>query len=167
MAEKKVAEKIIERVKFDRTDQRILELIQDDATLSLAVIAERVGRSQNACWRRIKQLEAIGVIEKRVTLLRPEAVGLGLTVFVSVRTSEHNPAWLTRFAAGAAQIPEVVEFHRLSGETDYLLKVVVSDIKDYDRIYKKLIAAAPLTDVSSAFSMERIKYTTQMPISVG
>lgn len=153
-----------DKVELDKKNRRILELLQDDASLSLSEIAERVALSQNACWRRIKQLEAANVIERRVALVNPEAIGLSLTVFVSVRTAEHNAGWLTRFAAGVAQIPDIVEFYRMSGEVDYLLKIQVKDIQDYDRVYKKLIAVAPLFDVSSTFVMERIKYTTRMPI---
>ena len=135
-----------------------------DARQSVAAVAEQVGLSQNACWRRIKQLEAAGVITDRVALLDPTALGIGVTVFVSVRTSEHSADWLERFARGVVEIPEVVEFYRLSGDVDYLLKILVRDIDDYDRVYKKLIAATPLSDVSSSFAMERIKHTTRVPI---
>jgi Lrp/AsnC family transcriptional regulator len=150
--------------KFDRFDHRILAELQTDASLSNAELAERVGLSANACWRRTKRLEDDGVIYARVALLEPTALDLHVTAFVAVRTNEHNDKWLKTFAAGVAGIPEVVEFYRMSGETDYLLKVVVKDIADYDRVYKKLVAIAPLFDVSSSFAMERIKTTTALPI---
>ena len=117
----------------------------------------------NACWRRIKRLQA-EVIEKQVAILDPVKFGIGLTVFVSVRTNQHNEAWLDQFSTGVSKISEVVEFYRLSGETDYLLKVLTRDIADYDRVYKQIIKAAPLSDVSSSFAMERIKSTTSLPI---
>ena len=150
---------------FDRKDRAILRSLQRDASTSIAAVADEVGLSQNACWRRIKQLEDAGVITKRVALLDPVTLGVGVTVFVSVRTNEHNAEWLERFAAGIVDIPEVVEFYRMSGDVDYLLKLLVSDIADYDRVYKKIIAGTPLADVSSSFAMERIKYTTEVPLT--
>ena len=152
-------------VEIDRKDARLLEILQADATTSLAVMAEQVGLSQNACWRRVKRLEAEGVLQGRVALCDPAALGLGVTVFVSVRTSEHTRAWLDKFASGIRDIPEVVEFYRMSGEMDYLLKVLVRDIDDYDRVYKKSISVVPLFDVSSSFAMERIKHTTALPVA--
>lgn len=118
----------------------------------------------NACWRRIKQLQRQGIVRKQVTLLDPNALGLGLTAFVQVRTSQHTEEWFDQFAGSIRQIEEVVEFHRVSGDYDYLLKVIVSDIADYDRVYKRIIKAAPLQDVTSYFSMEKIKETTEIPI---
>ena len=149
---------------FDTTDRRILRELQADATLPLAELAERIGLSQTPCWKRVKRLTDAGVIEKRVALLDREKLDLGLVVFVAVRTSRHDEDWLAAFARAAAALPEVLEFYRLSGETDYLLKVVVRDIAAYDGFYKRLIAAAPLTDVSSSFAMEQIKYTTALPV---
>lgn len=151
-------------VEFDRKDRQILEALQADASQSVAAIADRIGLSQNACWRRIKQLEAAGVIVGRVALVDPAALGVGVTVFVSVRTNEHSAQWLDRFAESVRDIPEVVEFYRLSGDVDYLLKILVKDIDDYDRVYKKLIAGTSLSDVSSSFAMERIKHTTSVPL---
>jgi len=148
---------------LDATDRRILRELQADATLPLAELAERIGLSQTPCWKRVKRLTDAGVIEKRVALLNRDRLDLGLVVFVAVRTSRHDQDWLDAFARAAA-LPEVVEFYRLSGETDYLLKVVVRDIAAYDAFYKRLIAAAPLTDVSSSFAMEQIKYTTALPV---
>lgn len=149
---------------LDPVDRRILRELQADATISIADLAERAGLSQTPCWKRVKRLEAAGIIERRVALLDRDQLDLGLVVFVAVRAARHDEAWLTAFAAGAASLPEVVEFYRMSGETDYLLKVIVRDIAAYDRFYKRLIATAPLGDVSSSFAMEQIKFTTALPL---
>ena len=149
---------------LDPTDRRILRELQADATLPIAELAERAGLSQTPCWKRVKRLEAEGVIERRVALLDRERLDLGLVVFVAVRAARHDEAWLNDFARGAAALPEVTEFYRMSGETDYLLKVVVRDIAAYDRFYKRLIAVVPLGDVSSSFAMEQIKFTTALPL---
>ncbi len=149
---------------MDAFDRKILACLQADATLSIAEIAERVGLSPTPCWRRIQNLEKAGVIRARVALLDPERLNVGVTVFVRVKTREHNYEWLEVFAAAIAEIPEVVEFYRMSGDIDYLLRVVVSDIAAYDAVYKRLISSASLTDVSSNFAMEQIKYTTALPL---
>lgn len=149
---------------LDRLDVRILELLQDNAALANAEIADRVGLSPNACWRRTRRLEERGIIRCRVALLSQEKLDLNVTVFVGIKTNEHNDKWLKTFAEGVKAIPEVVEFYRMSGETDYMLKIVARDIADYDRVYKKLIAVAPLSDVSSSFAMERIKSSTAIPL---
>lgn len=149
---------------IDRYDRHVLQLLQEDADLTVSDIAERVGLSTNACWRRIKRLEEQNVIRQHVVLLSEKTLGLNLTVFVSIKTNEHNDNWLKRFAAGVKAIPEVVEFYRISGATDYLLKITTRDIQDYDRVYKKLISVAPLHDVSSSFAMERIKSSTALPL---
>ena len=151
-------------MKLDHIDRRILRELQKDSSRSTAEIADRVGLSMNACWRRIKQLQRQGIVRKQVTLLDPNALGLGLTAFVQVRTSQHTEEWFDQFAGSIRQIEEVVEFHRVSGDYDYLLKVIVSDIADYDRVYKRIIKAAPLQDVTSYFSMEKIKETTEIPV---
>ena len=151
-------------MKLDHIDRQILRELQKDSSRSTAEIADRVGLSMNACWRRIKQLQRQGIVRKQVTLLDPNALGLGLTAFVQVRTSQHTEEWFDQFARSIRQIEEVVEFHRVSGDYDYLLKVIVSDIADYDRVYKRIIKAAPLQDVTSYFSMEKIKETTEIPI---
>lgn len=151
--------------KFDQTDRKILAQLQQDCSLPVAEIAARVGLSATPCWRRIQQLEAAGVIRGRVALLEAKAVNVGVTVFVSVRTSLHDLGWLERFAAAVREIPEVVEFYRMSGDVDYLLKIVVPDIAAYDAVYKDLIGRVTLSDVSSAFAMEQIKYTTALPLS--
>jgi Lrp/AsnC family transcriptional regulator len=151
-------------MKLDRIDRQLLSLLQEDASLSNADLADKVNLSPNACWRRVRLMEEAGIIRKRVALLSEDRVGLGVTVFVSIRTSNHTEEWLKKFAQGVRDMPEVIEFFRLSGEIDYLLKVVVRDIQDYDRVYKKLIAIAPLNDVSSSFAMERIKSSTALPL---
>lgn len=130
----------------------------------MAEIAEQVGLSASPCWRRIQKLEAEGVIERRVALLNPEKMNVGVTVFVAIRTSRHDEDWLSDFASKVTRIPEVVELYRMSGEIDYMLRIVVPDIKAYDAVYKRLIAAVPLFDVSSSFAMEAIKYTTALPV---
>ena len=149
---------------MDAADKTILDLLQRDATLALSEIAARVHLSSTACWKRIQKLEAAGVIGKRVALLDAARLNVGVTVFVAIKTNQHNAAWLERFAKVVAAIPEVVEFYRLSGDTDYLMKVLVRDIAAYDAFYKKLIATVPLSDVSSAFAMEQIKSTTALPV---
>ena len=132
--------------------------------MPLAEVAKRVGLSTTPCWRRINRLQDEGIVRSRVALLDRKAVNAGVTVFVAVKTSQHNAVWLERFARGVADIPQVVEFYRMSGDIDYLLRVVVPDIAAYDAIYKKLIKIVDLTDVSSSFAMEQIKYTTALPL---
>ncbi len=149
---------------MDTIDRNILRCLQEDATVPVAEIAERVGLSTTPCWRRIQNLEKAGVIRKRVALLDPEKLNLGVTVFCRLRTSQHNYDWLEGFAKAVAGIDEVVEFYRVSGEIDYLLRIVVPDIAGYDAVYKRLIRAADLADVSSSFAMETIKYTTALPV---
>ena len=149
---------------MDRLDQKILQNLQTDASLPVAEIAERVGLSPTPCWRRIQNLEKAGVIKGRVALLDPEKLNVGVTVFVRLKTSQHNYDWLENFAKAVAEIDEVVEFYRLSGDVDYLLRIVVPDIAGYDAVYKRLIQAADLSDVSSSFAMETIKHTTALPV---
>lgn len=150
--------------KLDAADLRILRRVQADAGISLVELAEAVALSTNACWKRVKRLEAEGIIERRVALLNRRKLGLGVTAFVAVKTDQHDDRWLEEFAAAIQRIPEVVEFYRMSGEVDYLLKVVCSDIEDYDRIYRKMIRGAKLRDISASFAMEQIKYTTEVPL---
>ncbi|WP_395403366.1 Lrp/AsnC family transcriptional regulator [Pseudoduganella sp. UC29_106] len=149
---------------LDRFDYAILGALQVDGTLSVAELAEKVGLSSTPCWKRLKRLEEDGYIDRRVAIINRRKAGLPVTVFVSVRTSQHDEKWLAKFAAGVIALPEVQEFHRMSGDVDYLLKVVTTDIEGYDRFYKKLIKVANLTGVSSAFSMEQIKYSTALPL---
>ena len=149
---------------MDSFDRKILTCLQSDASLSVAEIAEHVGLSATPCWRRIRNLEKAGIIRSRVALLDRHKLGLGTTVFVAVRTSNHTEDWLDAFARAVNDFPEVVELHRMSGDVDYLLKVVVADITAYDDFYKRLIARVPLSDVSSSFAMEEIKSTTALPL---
>ncbi len=149
---------------MDEFDRKILALLQQDTTLPVAEIAEKVGLSTTPCWRRIQKLEAAGVIRARVALLDGAMLNAGVTVFVSVRTSRHDREWLEAFAAVVSAIPEVVEFYRMSGEIDYLLRIVVPDIAAYDGVYKRLIERVALADVSSSFAMEQIKFTTALPL---
>lgn len=146
------------------TDKKILRILQEDASLPVAEIAARVHLSPAPCWRRIQKLKEAGVIRREVALCDPARLNVGVTVFVSIKTSQHNAAWLAHFAKGVAEVPEVVEFYRMSGNIDYLLRVVVPDIEGYDAVYKKLIKIADLSDVSSSFAMEQIKYTTALPL---
>ncbi len=149
---------------MDKTDLKLLALLQEDSTLSIAQLADKVNLSQTPAWKRIQRLEANGVIERRVALLSPEKLGLSLTVFVSIEASDHSPDWLARFAEAVSRCPEVVEVHRMAGDIDYMLRVVAHDIAAYDEFYKRLIAAVPLKNVSSRFSMERVKFTTALPL---
>lgn len=149
---------------FDKQDRQILALLQRDAALSVGDVAEQVGMSKSACWRRIQKLEQSEVIRQRVTLLNPEKVNLPLTVYISIRTNHHNDSWAENFRAVLGDIPEVLEVCRMSGDLDYLIKAVVTDMPDYDRLYKKLIQA-DLSDVSSSFVMETMKQTTELPLT--
>jgi Lrp/AsnC family transcriptional regulator len=149
---------------MDAIDRKILATLQEDASLSVAEIGHRVGLSSTPCWKRIQKLEAEGVILRRVALVNQDRIGLGLTVFVSVETGDHSQEWLSRFADTVRAMPEVMEFHRMAGDVDYMLRVVVADMQSYDAFYKKLIASVPLKNVTSRFAMERIKSTTVLPI---
>jgi len=149
---------------MDETDRRILACLQEDATMPVAEIARRVGLSSTPCWRRIQKLEEAKVVRRRVALLDAKKLNVGVTVFVFVRTSRHSLDWLEKFARAVDEMPEVVEFYRMSGDVDYLLRVVVPDIDAYDRFYKRLISRIELSDVSSSFAMEQIKYTTALPL---
>jgi Lrp/AsnC family transcriptional regulator len=149
---------------MDAIDRKILAVVQEDASLSVADIGQRVGLSSTPCWKRLQRLEAEGVITRRVALIDPEKIGLGTTVFVSVETGDHSEDWLKRFAEVVGAMPEVMEFYRMAGDVDYMLRVVVPDIQGYDGFYKKLIATVPLKNVTSRFAMERIKSTTALPI---
>jgi Lrp/AsnC family transcriptional regulator len=150
---------------LDEMDVKILKLLQQDCTRSVADIGKQVGLSTTPCWRRIQKLEEAGVIQRRVAILDAPRVNAGVTVFVSIKTDQHSLAWLEKFHTAVIDFPEVVEFYRMSGEVDYLLRVVVPDIAAYDRFYKKLIARIEISKVSSAFAMEQIKYTTALPLS--
>ena len=149
---------------LDRIDRRILDCLQRDAGLSTAEIADRVGLSTTPCWRRIQNLEKAGILNGRVALLDRDQLNLGVDVFVSLRISRHGEEWLKTFTEAVDEFPEVVEFYRMSGDVDYLMRVVVADIKAYDAFYKRLIRHTGIADVSSSFAMERIKYTTALPL---
>ena len=149
---------------MDEIDRMLLEILQQDATLSLAQMAERVGLSPTPCWKRIQKLEASGVIKCRVAIVDPVRVGVGLSVLVSVEAGEHTPDWLQRFSAGIQAMPEVMEVYRTAGEVDYVLRVAVADMAQYDAFYKRLIAIAPMKNITSRFAMERIKHTTAYPL---
>jgi Lrp/AsnC family transcriptional regulator len=152
-------------MRLDKIDLQILALLQQDASLPVGEIAEKVRLSVTPCWRRIQRLEAEGIIRKRVALLDAGKLNVGVTVFVAVKTARHNQEWFEKFHAAVMKIPEVVEFYRMSGDMDYLLRVIVPDIAGYDAVYKKLIKTADLFDVSSSFAMEQIKYTTAVPLN--
>ncbi len=149
---------------LDKKDKAILNALQLDATLTVGELAERIGLSKSACWRRIQNLEESGVIAARVTLLNQEALGLNLTVFTAVRTHEHTADWFNQFHTVTTSMPNVMEVHRMSGDVDYLIRAVVPDMKSYDRMYREMITRVNLFDVSSSFSMETIKYTTALPL---
>ena len=149
---------------MDRTDIKILTILQQDASLPVAEIAKRVNLSQTPCWRRIQKLEEAGVIQKRVALLDPRAIGLGLTIFVEVETGDHSKEWLERFAGTVSDLPEVMDVYRMAGDVDYLLRIEVADMAAYDDYYQKLIASIPLKNVTSRFAMERVKFTTAYPL---
>jgi Lrp/AsnC family transcriptional regulator len=149
---------------MDKKDLQILALLQKNAATPLAELAQAVNLSSTPCWRRVQKLYEEGVIQKQVALCSPQKLGVPVTVFVSVRTSQHSDAWMKRFVAATRDIPEIVEIYRMSGDVDYLLKVVVPDIAGYDAVYKRLIKAADLNDVSSSFAMEVLKSTTALPL---
>jgi Lrp/AsnC family transcriptional regulator len=149
---------------IDNFDRRLLALLQENASLSVNELAEQVGLSPSPCWRRIQKLESEGYIRARVALLDPRKMNVGVTVFAAIRTNQHNAEWLEAFSRAVVGIPEIVEVYRMSGQIDYMLRIVVPDIDAYDRVYKRLIAAIELYDVSSTFAMEVLKSTTMLPM---
>ncbi|KZK81832.1 Leucine-responsive regulatory protein [Pseudovibrio sp. W64] len=150
---------------IDRIDRRILSILQEDSTIPVAEIGRRVGLSTTPCWRRIQKMEEDGVITRRVAVLDPKKVNAKVTAFVAITTNEHTDDWLRKFADVIREFPEVVEFYRMAGQVDYLLRVAVPDIDAYDDFYKRLIAKVNIADVSTSFAMEQIKYTTELPLS--
>jgi Lrp/AsnC family transcriptional regulator len=152
---------------MDDIDRRILTVLQEDATLPVSELAKRVGLSTTPCWKRVQKLREDGVITKQVVLCDPAKIDLKLTVFVEIRTNRHNDAWLRKFAKIVREVPEIVDVYRMSGDVDYLLRVVVRDIEGYDAVYRKLIRAVEVFDVSSRFVMEKIKYSTALPLLEG
>jgi Lrp/AsnC family transcriptional regulator len=149
---------------MDKIDRKLLALLQDNADRALNELAEAVNLTPTPCWKRIQKMQRDGVIRKKVVLCDPAKLNLGLTAFVAVRTTQHNEQWLRKFAAAVQSIPEIVEAYRMSGDIDYMLRVVVTDIQGYDTVYRKLIRAVELFDVSSSFAMERLKYSTALPV---
>ena len=149
---------------MDTTDRKLLDILQQNAALSLDELSERVGLSRNACWRRVKRLEDEGIIKARVTLLDAGSINVGLTAFIALRTTEHSAKWLDQFAKAVRGIPEIIGVYRMTGDIDYLLQVVIPDVAAYDRLYKRLISKITLADVSSSFVMEEIKSTTVLPL---
>lgn len=149
---------------IDDNDVKILEILQIDATRSLESIADEIGVSLNTCWRRVQRLEAEGILERRVALVDNEKVGLPLTVFVSIRTDDHSKGWAEQFDKAVKSMPEIVEFYRLAGDVDYILKMMVGSVADYDRVYQRLISKIKISDVSASFAMEKLKFTTELPL---
>ena len=149
---------------MDKLDRRILELLQKDGSLTAQEVAERVGLSKVPCWRRIKKLQEDGVIRQTVALLDAKALNVGTTVFVMMKTSNHSAAWFERFQKAVRDVPEIIEIYRMSGEVDYLMRIVVPDVAGYDVVYKKLIASIELMGVSASFALETIKSTTALPL---
>jgi Lrp/AsnC family transcriptional regulator len=149
---------------LDDYDKRLLKAIQSDSDRTVQELADLIGLSATPTARRLKRLAEAGIVRKHVALLDPEALGLQATLFIAVRTSHHDAEWLARFADGVRRMPEVIEFYRLSGDIDYLIKLCLPDVRAYDQVYKKLIAIAPLSDVSASFAMEAIKNTTELPV---
>ena len=150
--------------RLDAIDRKILMVLQEDASLSVAEIGDRVGLSSTPCWKRIQRLEADGVILRRVALVDQNKIGLGISVFVLVESADHSETWLRTFADAVSAMPEVMEFYRMAGDVDYMLRVVVADMQSYDVFYKKLIGAVPLKNVTSRFAMEKIKSVTALPV---
>ncbi|EKM0376017.1 Lrp/AsnC family transcriptional regulator [Cronobacter turicensis] len=150
---------------LDKIDCRLLALLQEDATLSLQALADAVNLTTTPCWKRLRRLEDDGYIIKRVALLDSEKLGLGLTAFMLIKTQHHSSDWYSQFVAVVEEMPEVLGFWRMAGEYDYLMRVQVADMKSYDDFYKRLVNRVPgLSDVTSSFAMEQIKYTTALPL---
>lgn len=151
-------------MRFDATDKRILELLQVDASMPLAELAQHVHLTQTPCWKRVQRLKRSGVIRRQVTLCDARALGVGTTVFVSLRTGQYSSEWSERFSSVVSKVPEVVEVYRMTGDTDYLLRLAVAGIDDYDRVYQNLTSSIPMNDVTSHFAMEQVKYSTALPV---
>lgn len=152
---------------MDEVDRKLLELLQEDATTPMSDLADRVGLSTTPVWKRVQKLEQAGVIRRRVALVDPQRVGVGLIVFVAIEVQEHTPDWLACFASAVAAMPEVMDAYRMAGEVDYMLRVAVAGMAEFDGFYKRLIAAVPLKNVTSRFAMERLKGTTAYPLAPG
>ena len=157
---------LLSMLEIDQIDRRILRELQRDASVGVEALGERVGLSRNACWRRIRLMEEAGIIKARVALVDPDALGLGLTVFIAVRTDQHDPEWLEKFTRAVIGMPEILGVWRTSGDLDYLLKARVADVRAYDRLYQRMIRKVALTDISASFVMEEIKETTELPVEL-
>ena len=153
-------------MEIDQIDRKILRALQRDAGLGVEALGDLVGLSRNACWRRVRMMEEAGVIKARVALIDPDALGLGLTVFIAVRTDRHEPEWLEKFTRAVSGMPEILGVWRTSGDLDYLLKAKVADVRAYDRLYQRLIRKVELADISASFVMEEIKETTELPVDL-
>lgn len=149
---------------MDAIDRKILSCLQENSTIPINELAYRVGLSQTPCWKRVQKLEASGVIDRRVAILSPEKIGLGLTVFVEIETGDHSADWIERFGSFVRAMPEVMELYRMAGDVDYMMRVVTTDMASYDAFYRRLIAEIPLKNVTSRFAMERLKQITAYPI---
>jgi Lrp/AsnC family transcriptional regulator len=152
---------------MDEIDRKLLEALQEDATLSVVQLADRVGLSPTPCWKRVQKLEAQGVVLRRVAIVDPARVGVAFSVFVGIEAGAHTPKWLETFTAGVTDMPEVMAVYRMAGDIDYLLHVAVADMTEYDAFYKRLIAVAPMKNVTSRVAMERMKHTTAFPLHNG
>lgn len=151
-------------VNLDEIDRRILRLLQKDASLSMDAVAAAINLSRNACWRRIKNLEDTGTLQKRVALVDAAAVGLDLSIFVLIRTNRHDVDWLTAFDKAVRELPEIISAYRMAGELDYILRIRLASVRDYDDFYRRLVSRVPISDVSASFVMEDIKDSTELPI---
>ena len=149
---------------MDETDRQILRILQVNCSMSVSDVAREVGLSPSPCWKRIERLNNEGIIKRRIAVLNPETLGFGITAYVSIRTGEHSTEWLKSFSNTVTEMPEVMEFHRMAGDVDYMLKVIVTDIQAFDAFYKRLISTSAINEVTSRFSMETIKDTTALPI---
>ena len=149
---------------IDDIDRKILRQLQADASISVEELAEKSNLSRNACWRRVKLMEERGIIRGKVVLVNPDAVGLGLSVFVLIRTGSHEPEWLDKFNRAVKDMPEIISAHRMSGDLDYVLRVRIANVKDYDRFYQRLISRVAVHDISASFVMDDIKDTTALPL---
>lgn len=151
--------------KLDPTDRTLLRLLQKDGSMALAELAEAVNLTTTPCWKRLKRLEESGILRQRVALLDPAKLGLSFTAFVQVKTSNHSKEWYHRFVGTVSEFPDVMEFYRMAGEYDYMMKVQVADMAAFDLFYKKLVNCIDgLTNVTSTFAMEPLKYTTALPV---
>ena len=149
---------------MDEIDLKILKLLQQDCNLPTSEIAEKVGLSTSPCWKRIAKLRETGIIKQQLSILDATKLGFGLTAYVSIKTGEHSGTWLNEFSKTVTDMPEVMEFHRMAGDVDYMLKVIVADIESFDKFYKRLIGSSAISEVTSRFSMEKIKETTELPL---